>query len=115
MKLHILIMAFFVATGGIASADVVTLVDAVETTSGNINVPTSTNGRLMFKECSEPCEEDFVSVRLTPDTRFYFNGQRLSFVDFRKDFYNLPRGGDNYALITYDTRANIVTRIEIQK
>lgn len=96
-----------------AAADVVTMVEAVETLTANINVPTSTNGRLMFKSCSDKCDDDFISARLTPETQFVFNGQRMLFVDFRQNFFNLNRGGDTYALVSYDTVGKTVTSISV--
>ena len=35
-----------------ATADIVTVIDAVETSAANLNVPTSTNGQLTFKPCA---------------------------------------------------------------
>ncbi len=108
-KIAVIALAF----SGLATADVVTIVDAVETVTANVNVPTSTNGRLMFKPCSENCDLDFISARLTPETQFVFNGQRMNFVDFRRNFYNLRRGSDTYALVSYDTATSTVTSVSI--
>lgn len=106
----ILALGVFTST----SADVITLVDAIETITPNVNVPTSTNGRLMFKPCSVVCDDDFISARLTPETVFKFDGQTLNFVDFRTKFFNLRRGSDTYALVSYDTRSKTVTSISVQ-
>lgn len=113
MDFRKIVVALALVMCGQATADVVTMVDAVETTTSNINVPTSTNGRLMFKACSEACDLDYVSVRLTPETAFYFQGLRLTFAEFRARFYNLPRNSENYALVTYDTKAKLVTSVDV--
>lgn len=114
MDFRKIVVALALVMSGPANADVVTMVDAVETITANINVPTSTNGRLMFKACAEDCDLDFVSVRLTPNTAFYFDEVRLTFAEFRAKFYNLPRASENYALVTYDTQAKIVTSVDVK-
>ncbi len=94
-----------------ATADIVTVIDAVETSAANLNVPTSTNGQLTFKPCAEACDEEFISVRLTPETRFVVHGQHVNFADFRREFYKLRRGDDDYALVSYDTEKRLVTSV----
>ncbi len=96
-----------------ATADIVTVIDAVETSAANVNVPTSTNGQLSFKPCAEACDEKFISVRLTPATRFVVRGQQLNFADFRREFYKLRRGDDDYALVSYDTEKRLVTSVHL--
>ena len=96
-----------------ATADIVTVIDAVETSAANVNVPTSTNGQLSFKPCAEACDEEFISVRLTPATQFVVRGQQLNFADFRREFYKLRRGDDDYALVTYDTEKRLVTSVHL--
>ena len=96
-----------------AAADIVTVVDAVETSAANVNFPTSTNGQLTFKPCAEACDEEFISVRLTPLTRFFVHGQAMNFVDFRREFYKLRRGDDDYALVSYDTEERTVTSVHL--
>lgn len=109
----ILALAISGLVGNEAPADVITMVDAVETITANINVPTSTNGRLMFKACSDTCDEDFIAARLTPETLFWFNGQRMNFAEFRANFFNLRRGSDTYALVSYDTNTKTVTSLNV--
>ncbi|MDH4049291.1 MAG: hypothetical protein OEW68_14935 [Gammaproteobacteria bacterium] len=113
MKLRNLIAVLMLAAGVPATADVVTVVDAVETTTSNINFPVSNNGRLLFKPCAGTCSANFVSARLTPETRFAINGAAVEFDDFRKQFLNIRPGTDTYALVSYDTRSNTVTSVQI--
>jgi hypothetical protein len=96
-----------------AAADIVTIVDAVETSVANVNVPTSINGRLTFKPCAEACDAEFISVRLTPATQFVVRGQQLNFADFRREFYKLPRYRIYYALVSYDTEKRTVTSVHL--
>jgi len=96
-----------------ATADIVTVIDAVETSAANVNVPTSTNGQLTFKPCAEACDEEFISVRLTPETQFVVRGRHVNFADFRREFYKLRRRYDDYALVSYDTEKRIVTSLRL--
>ena len=107
----VLILAFALSVS--ASADIVTVIDAVETSTANVNVPTSTNGQLTFKPCAEACDEEFISARLTPQTQFVVRGQQVDFVAFRRAFSKLRRGDDDYALVSYDTEKRIVTSVHL--
>ena len=113
MELRKIILILALALTGPASADIVTLVKAVETVTSNVSVPTSDNGRLMFRPCAEECEEKFVIVRLTGDTTFFVRSQRVNFLDFRQAFYNMRRGDEDYALVSYDVEAKTVTSVSI--
>ena len=96
-----------------AMSQLTTRIEAVETSTALITVPTSPNGRLAFKPCAKRCDAETVFKRLTPETRFVVQGQTVSFVDFRKNFYNQRRRTDGYALVSYDTEKNTVTSVAI--
>ncbi len=93
-------------------ADIVTLIDAVETSTANLTVPTASNGNLSFKPCADDCEE-IIRVRLTPETSYVLNGVAMEFIDFRREFSKLRRGSEDYALVSYDTKKNTVTSVRI--
>jgi hypothetical protein len=93
-----------------ASGDLKTLVEAKETSTAFMNVPTTDNGRMTFKTCEE-CE--FISVRLTPATQFYLRGEATTFAKFRTGLNNLGRSTEDYALVTYDTESNTVTSVRV--
>jgi len=113
MNFRKIVMALALALSGLAAADIVTVVDAVETVATNVIVPTSTNGRLLFRPCADNCDDPYRSVRLTPETRFVVRGQSMNFVDFRKYFYNLRSRGETYTLISYETSSKIVTSVNL--
>lgn len=96
-----------------ALAQMTTLIEAVEASTSAIYVPTSADGNLRFKPCADRCDAEYISVRLQADTRFLVQGKVVSFADFRKDFYNLRRGTEGYALVSYDTEKNTATSVEI--
>jgi hypothetical protein len=95
-----------------ATAEIVTLVDAVETSTKNLSVPTASNGNLSFKPCADGCDK-IIRVRLTPETRYVLNGVAMEFIDFRREFYRLRRGSEDIALVSYDTQKNTVTSVRV--
>ena len=113
MDLRKILLLFTLAVSATAQAAIVTEVEAVETVTSNISVPTSTNGRLMFRPCAESCDEKFIAVRLTTDTQFFVKEQRVDFLEFRKQFFNMRRADEDYALVSFDTDTKTVTSIYI--
>lgn len=107
----IAIVALFLCSG--AAADIFTVVDYVETSAANVNVPTSTNGQLTFKPCADTCDAEFVSIRLTPETEFLVRGKRVSFAEFRQAFSQLRRSEDDYTIVSYDTEKRVVTSVSV--
>lgn len=98
---------------GVAAADIFTVVDVVETSTANVNVPTSTNGHLTFRPCAVQCSEDYIAIRLTPETQFVVRGQHVNFNDFRRAHTAMRAGKDDYALVSYNTEKRIVTSIRL--
>ena len=113
MDIRRILSILVLALCGSATADIVTVIDAVETSTANVNVPTSVNGRLTFRPCAEACDEEFISVRLTPATQFVVRGQPMNFADFRREFYKLRRGSLHYTLVSYDTDKRTVTSVHL--
>jgi len=95
-----------------ATAEIVTLIDAVETSAANLSVPTSSSGNLSFKPCADNCDQ-IMRARLTPETHYVLNGAAMDFIDFRREFYKLRRGSRDYALVSYDTQRNTVTSVRV--
>jgi len=113
MNLRKLLLILTLAFCETTSAGIVTVIDAVETVTSNISVPTSTSGRLMFRPCDAACDEKFIAVRLTAETTFFVRNQQVDFLGFRKDFFNMRGSNDDYALISYDTDKKTAVSIRI--
>lgn len=96
-----------------AIAQIVTVVDAVETSPSSMILPGTTSGMLTFNACTGGCEDDFRRVRLTAETVFTVDGKPVKFSDFRREFANTRQNSDSYALVSYATNTNTVTRIDI--
>ena len=95
-----------------AFADFRTLVEAKETSTAYMNVPTTENSRLTFEACDE-C--DYISVRLTPETLFYVRGELMTFAEFRAEFNKLPRSTEDYALVSYEVKTNTVKSVRVDE
>ena len=107
-RLGFVLLGFCVALP--ASADIRTIVHAVETSTAFMNIPTTESSRLTFK----PCEEcDFIEVRLTRDTQYFLRGEQLPFADFRRAFNSLRRSKQDYALVSFDTETNTVMSVRV--
>ncbi|MDJ0939075.1 MAG: hypothetical protein QNJ00_04880 [Woeseiaceae bacterium] len=106
--------ALAITATGIASAQIRTLVEAVELSPANIIMPGSLNGMVTFRPCADECDEDYERARLTPDTQFVVDGSRVKFEDFSKGFAVIRQAKDGYALISVDTQTKTITRIEIK-
>ncbi len=57
MNLRKIYLILALSVSSLAAADVVTVVDAVETVTSNSSVPATPSGRLMFRPCDSDCEE----------------------------------------------------------
>jgi len=113
MNLRKIFLIAVLGLSGLANADIVTVINAVETATSNVSVPTAPNGRLMFRPCDSKCDEKFIAVRLTPQTKYAVNGQAVNFLDFRKEFFNQRGKGDGYALVSYETETSTATSVRI--
>lgn len=113
MKIRISMLLLALSLSVPATAELVTIVRAVEVTTSNINVPTTPNGRMSVRPCAGECSAPYLSVRLTPATMYEVNGSATDFPGFRQAFFNLPRDKDHYALVSYDPESNTVTSVLI--
>ena len=93
-----------------AMGEIRTLIDARETSPSNMTVPTSSNSRVSFRICDD-C--DLETARLTPDTAYTVNGERMEFADFRKALLVLRARSDGYALVSVDTDTNTIASLMV--
>ena len=96
-----------------AIGQIVTMVNAVETSPSSMILPGATSGMLRFNACTGGCEDDFRRARLTAETVFTVDGKAVKFSDFRREFASARQDRNSYALVSYATDTNTVTRIDI--
>ena len=98
-----------------ASAQIVTKINAVETSPANIVLPGGTDGMVTFRPCDGECDDDYIRVRLSADTKFSVDGKAVKYADFRRDIATIKRNKSSYALVTYETETNTVKSIQIAR
>lgn len=113
MKFRNIAISLLLGACGLAHGQIVTLIEAVEVSRSNISVPTSGNGRLMFRPCAGECDAKFIAVRLTPETRYFIDQKPVDFLGFRAAFFNSRRGNDDYALVSYEKESNAATSVTL--
>lgn len=115
MTVRALLIAVLLVAAQPAVSQIVTAVAAVEASPANIILPGSTDGMVTFRPCQGDCDEDYVRVRLSAGTTFTVNGKAVKYTDFRREFATIKRSPESYALVTYETKTNTVTSIEIAR
>lgn len=98
-----------------ALGQIVTLINAVETAPSNIILPASINGMMTFRPCAEECEKEHERVRLTPETKFSIDGKGMRWEDFRKEFPTVRNNDGAYALVSYETKNNVLVSLEVSR
>ena len=99
-----------------ALAQIVTRVNAVETSPASLILPADTAGMMTFRACdgASDCDGiDYTRVQLTASTRFTVNGETVKYADFRRKFAVIRRAQRGYALVTYETATNQVKKLDI--
>ena len=93
-----------------AAADFQTVSRAYEVALSDLTVPTSQNGRILFKQCRE-CDTE--SVRLTPNTQFVVNGRSVGFDKFR-DIANQTSEADSVPVtVLHHLESGTVVRLSL--
>jgi len=79
---------------------IVTVINAIETSPANIILPANTSGMMTFRPCAGTCEKDYKRVQLSAGTTFSVNGKAVKFDEFRRNFAIIKRAESSYALVT---------------
>ena len=109
------IRKFLIATILLLCQPAFALTDAIETTLGDMILPATVNGTVTFKPCTGECDLEHMRARLNADTKFVIDGKAVKFDHFRREFAALKRSNGSYALVSYDTETNTVTKIDISR
>ncbi len=108
-----LAMTLVVSTPAMAQTQIVTVIDAIETSPANIILPADTSGMMTFRPCASKCEKDYKRVQLSAGTTFSVNGKAVKFDEFRRSFAIIKRAAMSYALVTYDVKTNRLISIQL--
>ena len=113
INIRTLIIAIALVVSMPAAAQMVTLINAIETSPANIILPANTSGMMTFRPCSEECEKDYIRVQLSAGTTFSVNGKAVKFDEFRRNFAIIKRAAESYALVTYEVETNRLISIQL--
>ena len=50
---------------------------------------------------------------MTPETKFTIDGSGVKWDDFRKEFLVIRQSDSSYALVSYDTKNNVLISLEV--
>ena len=113
MTVRAILIALALIVSQAASAQIETVVHAVETSPANIILPGATDGMMTFRPCDSDCDDDYIRVRLSANTKFTVGGKAVKFTDFRREFATIKRKPKSYALVTYETGTKLLMSIDI--
>ena len=108
MKIRILIAAIILAIALPAAAQFRTVQQAYEVQLTNLRLPQSDVGTLGFRPC-DGC--DFVTKRLSEDTRFVLNGRRTSLEKFRRGLARVKHRQNRYVTVVHHLEKDRVTQV----
>lgn len=93
-----------------AAADFVTVARAYEIALNNLVVPVTRNGTVTFRTCEE-CESKV--VRMTQDTLFLVNGQRVELKEFRKQVLHVRDRAGETIIVKHHLENNTITSLSV--
>ena len=112
IRKFLIAMVLLSSMPAIVQTQIVTLIDAIETSPTNIILPANTSGMMTFRPCAEECDKDYKRVRLSPETTFTVNGKTVKYDEFRRNFAIIKRAESSYALVSYEVDTNTVISIQ---
>ena len=112
IRIVLIAMAAVLGLGQTASAEkpFPIVVKAYEAELRTMRLPGSTNGTLSFKPCSE-CE--YMTVRVSSDTRYEANGEAYPLADFRQAVAALENRYRTAVTVKHHLESDLITAIRV--
>lgn len=82
---------------------------AYEVNGDEFRMPVSTSGTISFKACAE-C--NYMTRRVTPNTRWTINKEPVKFTDFRKAYASAPRD-KVFVTVVHHLQSDLITEVTI--
>ncbi len=79
---------------------------AIETSTQDVSLPSSTSGVLTLRKCQAPCSND--SLQFTSESRFFVGGTQVSYQDFRA---YIAQSGSQFLMVFHKPNEPIITRM----
>ena len=107
MNIRTLILILTLSMCGPAVAEIITVEEAIESSTSDIRLPENSSGYLVIRSCSD-CDE--ITLSLSAGTQYLVNGESVEYQDFRR----MSRAKGNGLDIFYDPRNKSVTRMMLR-
>ena len=108
MKIRMIIATIALAIALPAAAQFRTIQQAYEVELTDLRLPQSDSGTLGFKTCEE-C--DFVTKRITADTRWVLNGKSMSLRKFRRGIARVNERSNRYVTVVHHLEKDRITQV----
>lgn len=107
MSIRTLILILTMSVFSIATAEIITIEEGIESSTSDIRLPAKSNGYILIRSCPV-CDE--ITLSLSAGTQYVVNGKAVEY----KDFQHLSREKGNGLVIFYDPKSKSVTRMMLQ-
>ena len=114
-RLFVAVLAMCTGSAAIADFEIVTQVRAMELSPANMILPASTSGMMTYRPCADECDADYERARLTPETVYSVDGNKVKFDDFQLQFAAIKGTKSSYALLSVDMNNKTVSSIDIAR
>lgn len=108
MNIKMIITAVLLSLALAAGAQSKPITEAYEVGMDDVRLPSSETGMIAFRKCSE-CK--FESLRVTEETVYEFNGERMSLKDFRLAVNGVDRALDIPVQVVHHLERNEITKL----
>jgi hypothetical protein len=111
MKIKMIFAALLLSLSLTAAAQFKTIAEAYEVSIGDVRLPQNEVGTIAFKKCSE-C--DYETRRISRETVWEFNGERMSLEKFRRALATVDRSENIPVQVLHHLESNQVTKVWIR-
>lgn len=110
MKHFCLTIAFLVALAAPVSAQYEVKVRAHEVRLSELRLPAVESGSVAFKTCDE-C--DYMTRRVTPNTRWEINNRAVRFEEFRTALAAIRNRDEHYVTVHHDLTTDLIKEVAV--
>lgn len=108
MMFRVLLVSALVLAGVAAEADFRTVRLAYEVQLTEFQPPATVNGRLLMREC-RTCDQR--SLRVTANTRYELNHQRVGLAEFKRALLNVRNRDSEMVIVLHHLESDTVTAV----
>ncbi len=111
MKIKTIFAALLLSLSLTAAAQFTTIAEAYEVSINDVRLPQNELGTIAFKKCSD-C--DYETRRISRDTVWEFNGERMTLEKFRRALATVDRSENIPVQVLHHLESNQVTKVWIR-